>query len=85
MRRTLLVGTLLLGVLVSGAYAITEAESLVSAALSALKFEQLPNDPKRIGSPPKFKVTKETIEYLKGIEGKTITIEGDGSVKVSKQ
>jgi hypothetical protein len=74
---------LTLGVL-SGAMFITENAGLVSAALTELKFEAQPGNPKLIGAPPQLKVTKGTIEYLMKLqkEGKIVEVENDGSLKI---
>jgi hypothetical protein len=65
-------------------YWITRDEALVSAALTELKFESVPPKPAVVGAPPKFKVTKQTIDHLQILlkEGKTIEVEGNGSLKI---
>jgi hypothetical protein len=67
-----------------GAMFITEHAGLVSAALTQLKLEALPGNPKLIGAPPQLKVTKATIEYLQKLEtdGKIVEVENDGSLKI---
>jgi hypothetical protein len=67
-----------------GAMFITENAGLLSAALKELKFEALPGNPKMVGAPPQFKVTNDTLDFLKKLEkdGKVVEIENDGSVKV---
>jgi hypothetical protein len=55
--------------------ASTKDGSLVEAALKALNFVEQPST--KIGSPPVFKVTPETLDYLKG---KTVTVASDGTV-----
>ena len=51
--------------------------------LSTLKFESIPPQP-RVVEPPKFKVTKATIEHLEKLmkEGKTIEVQGNGALKI---
>jgi hypothetical protein len=63
---------------------ITQDEALVSAGLTMLKFESVPGKPGLVGAPPKFKVTKQTIEFLEKLakEGKIIEVQGNGSVKI---
>ncbi len=67
-----------------GAMYITENAGLVGGALKELKFDQLPGNPKLIGAPPEFKVTKETIDFLTKLQkdGKTIAVQNDGSIKL---
>ncbi len=67
-----------------GAMFITQNAGLVGAALTELKFEEQPGDPKLVGAPPKFKVTKATIDFLQKLQkdGKTVEVQNDGSVKV---
>jgi hypothetical protein len=63
---------------------ITQDEALVSSSLTALKFESLPGKPGVVGSPPKYKVTKQTIEHLEKLlkEGKIIEVQNNGSLKI---
>ncbi len=63
---------------------ITQDEALVSAALGSLKFESVPPPPRIVGAPPKFKVSKATLDYLTKLmkEGKTIEVQGNGSIKI---
>ena len=67
-----------------GAMFITEHAGLVSAALTQLKLEAQPGNPKLIGAPPQLKVTKATIEYLQKLatDGKIVEVENDGSLKI---
>ena len=60
--------------------ASTQNASLVEAALQTLKFEELPHAPGVMGEPPKFKVTHETIRFLR--LDRNITVNNDGSVTV---
>jgi hypothetical protein len=67
-----------------GAMFITQYAGLVSAALTELKFEAQPGNPKLVGAPPQLKVTKATIEYLHKLQndGKIVEVENDGSLKI---
>ncbi len=67
-----------------GANLITQDEALVSGVLAELKFESVPNKTGVIGAPPKFKVTKHTLDYLEKLskEGKVVEIQGNGSLKI---
>jgi len=82
-----LIGVLFVCVVVAssmGAMFITENAGLTSAALKDLKFEAIPGNPKLVGAPPQFKVTKETIEHLQKMQkdGKVIEVQNDGSLKI---
>ncbi len=68
-------------------YWITRDEALVSAALTELKFESVPPKPAVVGAPPKFRVTKQTMDHLQVLlkDGKTIEVEGNGSLKILPQ
>lgn len=79
---TLLVCVVFGLVCVTTAYAITEAQSHVIPALEALKLKPVKSEV--IGGPQKFKVTKETLDFLNKAmkDGKSIVVEGDGSIKV---
>ena len=67
-----------------GAMFITQDAGLVGAALKELKFEPLPGNPKMVGAPPQFTVTKATIDFLQKVQkdGKTIEVQNDGSIKL---
>ncbi len=67
-----------------GAMLITENAGLVGAALTELKFEAIPGNPKLIGAPPNFNVTKATIEYLQKLlkDGKIVEVQNDGALKI---
>ncbi|MEX2112260.1 MAG: hypothetical protein WD845_03700 [Pirellulales bacterium] len=66
------------------AYWISQDAALVSGALTELKFESVRAKSGLIGGPPKFRVTKDTIKYLKTLlnEGKTIEVQNNGAVKI---
>ncbi len=63
---------------------ITQDEALASSVLTALKFKSVAGKPGVVGAPPKFEVTKQTIEHLEKMlkEGKVIEVQGNGSVKI---
>jgi hypothetical protein len=67
-----------------GANLITQDEALVSGVLAELKFESVPNKTKLLGAPPKYKVTKQTLEFLEKLakDGQVIEIQGNGSLKL---
>jgi hypothetical protein len=67
-----------------GAMFITENAGLTGGVLKELKFEQQPGDPKLIGAPPVFKITKDTLDYLQKLQkdGKTVAVQNDGSIKI---
>jgi hypothetical protein len=67
-----------------GAMFITQHAGLVAGALTALKFEAQPGNPKLIGAPPQFKVSKATIDYLIKLQNdnKIIEVENDGAIKI---
>jgi hypothetical protein len=81
------VATFLLVVLVTaslGANLITQNEALVSAALNQLKFESQPSKAGLVGAPPRFKVTKQTLEHLEKLmkDGRSIEIQASGELKI---
>lgn len=62
----------------------TQEQSLIMPVLVKLKFEFVPPLDGRVGGPMEFKVTKETLEYLKALraKGKVIILDNDGSVRI---
>lgn len=62
----------------------TLQQATISPVLTTLKFEHVPPPDKKVGGPMEFKVTKETLDYLRELrEGqKTIVIESDGKVGI---
>ena len=52
--------------------------------LAELKFESVPGKAGLVGAPPKFKITKQTLDHLEKLskEGKLIEIQGNGSLKI---
>jgi hypothetical protein len=71
--------------LVAAKNLISQDAALISAGLRTLKFEPLAGKPDVIGAPPKFKVTRQTIEYLEKLrkDGATIEVQNNGSVSVA--
>ena len=84
MKKYLCAAIVLIALTSLGANLITQDESLVSNVLAELKFESVPNKKGLIGAPPKFKVTKHTLDYLEKLskEGKEVEIQGNGSLKI---
>lgn len=62
---------------------MTVNQALVTGALSELKFEHVPQNPPVMGGPQQYTVTDETIKYVTSLEGKTLVVDGDGSVKLA--
>ena len=58
----------------------TQNQALVSAALQQLKLERVPDPSGGLGGPQKLKVTKDTVEYVKSLEGKTFVVDSSGEV-----
>jgi hypothetical protein len=67
-----------------GANLISQNAALLSAALTELKLESVPGPPGLVGAPPKFKVTKKTIEYLEKLQkdGTIVEVQNNGSLKI---
>ncbi len=85
MKKLLCVALAITGMGLMGATSlITQDEALVSGALTELKFEAVPGKPGLVGAPPKFRITKQTIEYLEKLErqGKHIEVQGNGAIKI---
>jgi hypothetical protein len=59
----------------------TQIQATVSGALQDLGFVSEPSG--EPGSPEKLKITKETIEKIRSLEGKTVEVGSDGSLKQS--
>ena len=57
----------------------TPVQSTVAEALQSLKFESAGGMP---GGPHEHKVTTETVEYIKSLEGKSVVVDSDGRVTV---
>jgi len=70
--------------LLGAKFYITEYQAIVSGALGVLKLEPLPPPTNRIGAPPKFKITKQTLTELESLmkQGKLIEIQGSGELKI---
>ncbi len=56
----------------------------ISDALQKLGFKLDPFPQDGIGGPHKFTVTKDVIKKLSDLEGKTIVVDHDGTVKIVK-
>ena len=88
MRKSLLVLLAVLGLVgVAGANLITQDEAKVGGVLQELKLESVkPKDPTIVGAPPRYRVTKATIDYLEKLmkDGKMIEVQGNGSLKIVK-
>jgi hypothetical protein len=84
MKRFVVTGFAVFALALAGANFITQDEALVSAALKELKFESQPAERGLIGAPPRFKITKKTLDHLQALmkDGKVIEIEGNGAVKI---
>jgi hypothetical protein len=81
-RSTLLLAAIAIALM--GANLISQNAAMMSAALTQLKLEAIPGPPGLVGAPPKFKVTRKTIEYLEKLEktGAIVQVENNGSVKI---
>ena len=55
----------------------------MTAVLSEMKFESVPANPPVMGGPQKFKVTAETVDHVKSLEGKTLVVNSDGTLTIS--
>jgi hypothetical protein len=62
---------------------MTQMQGFVSGLLEELKLERLPATPHICGESPKFKVTDETVRYLKSLIGKVIECSGNGSIEIA--
>lgn len=58
----------------------TQNQALVSGALQQFKLEVVSDPTGKVGGPQKLKVTKETIDYLTSVVGKTFVVDGAGDV-----
>lgn len=67
-----------------GAMFISQPQAMVSGALTALKLESIPPAGGIVGAPPKFKVSKATVDFIQKLEKdkKTIEIQPDGSLQI---
>ena len=57
-------------------------QALVCAVLSELGLQHIPGAPGICGGPSQWKVTDATLDHIKLLVGKTMTIEGDGKMTV---
>lgn len=56
---------------------MTQIQAAVSGALQELNLEAKGGVP---GSPQELTITKESVDFVKGKEGKSLVIQSDGSV-----
>jgi hypothetical protein len=70
--------------LFSAAYYISETQATVQAGLTELKFEVVKTEGGLIGAPTRLKITKATLEHLRGLmkEGKELSVAADGRISV---
>lgn len=70
--------------LMGAALYISQDQALVGGALGELKFESVAGKPGLIGAPSRYKVTKQTIEFLDKLakEGKQIEVQATGQLKI---
>jgi hypothetical protein len=70
--------------LMGAALYISQDQALVSGALGELKFESVAGKPGLIGAPSRYRVTKQTIDFLDKLakEGKQIEVQPNGQVKI---
>ena len=70
-----------------GANLISQSEAIVSGTLADLKFEAMPAPRHRLGAPPQFRVTKETIKFLQKLENekKVIEVQANGAIKIKER
>jgi hypothetical protein len=70
--------------LFSAAYYISETQATVQAGLTDLKFEVVKQEGGLIGAPTRLKITKATLEHLRGLmkNGKELSIAADGKISV---
>jgi hypothetical protein len=63
---------------------ISQDAALVGGALATLKFESAPAATKAIGGPPRYKISKATLDYLAQLqkEGKLIEVQNNGAIQV---
>lgn len=85
MKRFVPVFVVLAAAMLMGAkYFITLDQARTSGILKDLKLESVEDTSGRIGAPPKFRVTKATVEYLQKLQkdNTLIEVEGNGALKV---
>jgi hypothetical protein len=70
--------------LMGAAFYISQDQALVGGALGELKFESVAGKPGLIGAPSRFRITKQTIDFLEKLskEGKQIEVHANGQVKI---
>ncbi|MGD9721065.1 MAG: hypothetical protein AB7O59_03305 [Pirellulales bacterium] len=85
MKRVALIAVALVALASVGAnYLISQDAALAGGVLATLKFERVAPKPDVIGAPPKFKVSKQTIEFLTKAmkDGSIVQVNNNGSVEV---
>ncbi len=82
MKKLALIFVVLVGVAVS--IAATREQATIAPVLQALKLQYVLPADRRVGGPMEYRVTDETIEYLKALkdDGKSIVLQPDGSIAV---
>ena len=65
---------------------VTQVQAAVDSAMIAPKLEVVPSNTGLTGAPTTYKVTQRTVDHLTKLlkDGKTITVNPDGSVKVNR-
>jgi hypothetical protein len=64
----------------------TQVQAAVDAAMIGLKLEVVPSSTGLTGAPATYKVTQRTVDYISKLlkDGKTITVNTDGTIKVNR-
>jgi hypothetical protein len=55
-------------------------QAIVSGVLTTLKLESVPANPPIMGGPQEWEVTKETVDFIKSMEGKSFVVNSDGEM-----
>jgi len=55
-------------------------QAIVSGVLTALKLEPVPATPHVMGGPQEWKVTKESVQLIESMEGKSFVVKSDGEI-----
>lgn len=61
---------------------MTLLQAIVTSVLEEFGCEHIPGPKGICGGPSQWKITEATIEHLKALVGKTITVESDGKTVV---
>lgn len=62
---------------------MTQIQAAVAAALAELGLVEQPGPPGVMGAPSQLEVTKVTVEKLKGLVGRTYTVDAQGNVTLN--